>query len=814
MDFWKRWEKYVRSYLPGWRYELDGEEPEAALMTALGILLEDTGIKMKRLPEKYELEFLRGFGFEPQEKVAARAYAALTAIERSNVPSGSSFYLEGDGTKIWTTESDASAESISLLVQVFAGGGCGKLIINPPPQDDYPVKLMDFSGPGAQKREAKFSHPDAFASVNGCKIRLNFTSASKEMLDLFSDKASALWFLDNGESDEVQLENPLLEGQALCFTLPSSENGNALILRIQDGCTPPEEPVGFVTLDAERTGLSPDAVVTDEGPCQGEKWLPFGEDVEPWKSCRIACADVFSLKGAEVTLSWTLELQAEEYILPGMDKEPEYKMVMLHMPPQPPKTREVYADAVAWEYWNGNGWRPLNGAEKYSLIFGSQEEEKAQISAKFIWPEDAAACEMEGVYACWLRWRVLRAEGYGWLPRRSYAPEVTDMRVSAVINGAGVQTEHICGLEDVFTVVTERQPLFPALSGSGDEWWLGFDAPPGGDILDIYFAIRGRTTGVELTAFEDGGHELSIQDGTSGLANTGVVSLSGIEGKMSTLFGMECWWLCFRDMAGGIRRGGQLPVLKSISCGAALLKSEDGSACSVGDTLQPLRGGIVSGVMLSDSFGGLDKEDDRIILRNARERRHHMGKAVSALDIDQLLRAGMWDIVRTNCVRSGNVMEIGVLMREIEHHSTVFSFRQNGIQKFLEEKSVLPSLGLDINVREPRFYMVNASVWVRLPKGAGFISVKNSIHDALDKFLQPVSGNFHGKGWRIGELPSFNQIRNCIQSVKSGIELVELTVTVTTPEGREKENGSVHDHFALPLSGCHTVYEIKKEAGL
>ena len=57
-DFWAQLEAYVRSYLPEWQYQKGGPELEAALMTAMGELLEESRGCLERLPEKHEREFL------------------------------------------------------------------------------------------------------------------------------------------------------------------------------------------------------------------------------------------------------------------------------------------------------------------------------------------------------------------------------------------------------------------------------------------------------------------------------------------------------------------------------------------------------------------------------------------------------------------------------------------------------------------------------------------------------------------------------------------------------------------------------------
>ncbi len=178
---WERLEAYTRSYLPWWQYVRDSCEPEAALLTALGLLLEDTAARLERLPEKHEIEFLRAFGEGAQGARASLAWAALSAPQGVQVPAGTEFYLSGDGTRLWRTQEDVTASPCRLACQVFSGGESGQLLPAPPPERAAPTRLFEFRAPGAQRRLARFSHPDAFASRTGCTAALVFTGATEEL---------------------------------------------------------------------------------------------------------------------------------------------------------------------------------------------------------------------------------------------------------------------------------------------------------------------------------------------------------------------------------------------------------------------------------------------------------------------------------------------------------------------------------------------------------------------------------------------------------------------------------------------------------
>lgn len=812
----ERLRAYAAAYLPQWAYERDGPEPEAALLTAMGLLLEDSLARLERLPEEHEAEFLRGFGLPRRERTPAKAYAALSAPEGRPVPARSAFYLSGDGTRVWRTEQDAWAED-SRLSDLFLSGGGGKLIPLPLPRADKPIKLFDFRPPGIQRRSARFSHPDLFASRLGCRASLCLSGASSELISFLSG-GEAAWTLEGGDGP-LPIPAPRAEGRTLIFDLPPSPGARALAVRVPDGVIPPEGAAGRVLASGRRggetgrAGLEADLIVTDDGACSGGGWLPFGEEPGPWKLCQIACADAFSLRGAEITASWSMTFQEREQLLPGGGQEPEYKAVMRTLPPLPPAVRDVCADIVAWEYWNGRGWFPIPGAERYAGCFAPGEG-GGRMEAQFPWPADAAACEIQGVEACWLRWRVKSAENSGWLPRRSFAPELSDLRFSASLENAGVEVERCWGMQgDPFVPVDGRSPLFPALAGERNSWWLGFRRPPRGGSFSFYLTLEGQFPGGRISAWEavSPGRErpLTLEDGTGGLAHDGVLLLSGISGNRTSRFGLDRWWICLRDEGGTLGERGAYPLLRSLDCNVVRLEAADADQCAPGEALQPLRGGAVSGVTLTESFGGWPAETGRGWLERAEAARRHLGRAVSGSDIEELLRGAFQDVARVRCVRTRDRVEIGVLMRDVRRHAHALALRKPDLLHLLETDSVLPSLGITYAVREPRFYAVHVSAWIRPAKGADPQEVKQALTRALARFLHPVTGNFHGGGWPMGVLPAQAQIKSWLQTSAPGTALADLTLTAATPEGKEAVLAETGVPFALPVDGGgHNIYLI------
>lgn len=807
--FWDTYRAYLRSYLPQWRYAPDGGEPESAVLRAAVELIEASRARMAGLPQKHELAFLSGWELEPLEAEPACACAALTAPEGVSVPAGTELYMSGDGARLWRTAEDAQAEPARLSEQFLTGNG--KRIPLPLPAPEQPVRLFDFHSEGLPGPELQFSHPDAFSSQEGCQIELALPQASSQLLELVGGEG-ARWSLVCASGDDLPLSPPERAEEALRFQLPAAPDGCALRVRLP--AAPAIGSIGAAAAHTERRPLPPALVWDGDAPLSGTRWLPFGPAPEPWRACYLSCPDALALRGAWLAVSFALSFQVYEQLLPGMDRSPEYRPIMRRLP-LPPPVHEVRADQVLWEYWNGRMWLPIPGTEGLSGSFAAVEQGTVQVEARFLWPADAVPCEVGGQAGLWLRWRVGRAGSGGWLPRRCYAPEITDLRFSALLENAPVSVSLRTWPEERFCPLSDpRFRLLQTAVPEGDCWWLGFDRPPSGPLLRMYLSLQNRLPGGTLTAWEaaEGGtRPLPLEDGTQGLSHSGVIAISGVQGGMDTRFGLRRWWLCLRDDSGQLAQGRRFPCLEELSCGAVRLRGADGGRCRKGEPLAPLRGGTLRAVTVTEGFGGSPQEDRAALLRRARGLRHHQGRCVSALDAEQLICGQLRDVLRTRCLRKADELHVAVLMRDIRRHEAAFAGRREEIRRLLERDSALPTLGLDIVVREPVFYPINAMVWLRAVEDVSLETIRRRVCEALDRFFDPAAGRFQREGWPIGRLPAEMEARNFLQDKLPGLVVIRSPLTAVAPDGRELDCAHTGDPFSLPVPGAYTVHILRGE---
>ncbi len=137
--FWNAYREYIRSYLPQWRYDPESGELEGAALLAAAELIEDSAARLARLPQKHELEFLRGWELEPLSADPMYAYASLTSPEGGPIRRGLELYLSGDGARVWRTAEDTQAEPTRLTEQFLTGGGKIIPLPSPPPRKAPPA---------------------------------------------------------------------------------------------------------------------------------------------------------------------------------------------------------------------------------------------------------------------------------------------------------------------------------------------------------------------------------------------------------------------------------------------------------------------------------------------------------------------------------------------------------------------------------------------------------------------------------------------------------------------------------------------------
>lgn len=174
---------------------------------------------------------------------------------------------------------------------------------------------------------------------------------------------------------------------------------------------------GGITLREEAAAPAPELCLTETGPGDTCRVLPFGEEPETaacfYLACDRAVGGALAEAAETLTLQFTEEYETEEK---NPDPEPEeYRKLYRKYPwlRRMEQIQEWQAAEALWEYFDGRLWRALPGSEDWNT--GCRPEEPGERRHSFQIPRDMSPCSVEGEEHIYLRLRVLKAVG-------AYAP--------------------------------------------------------------------------------------------------------------------------------------------------------------------------------------------------------------------------------------------------------------------------------------------------------------------------------------------------------------------------------------------------------
>lgn len=219
------------------------------------------------------------------------------------------------------------------------------------------------------------------------------------------------------------------------------------------------------------------------------------------------------------------------------------------------------------------------------------------------------------------------------------------------------------------------------------------------------------------------------------------------------------------------------------------------------------------------TVGGYNHEDTKGAVVRSGKALTHMFRAVSVSDYEALAYEASQNVKKCKCFPNTNGQEeyeegcvtLVVLQKDYAHGSDYFLELRKTIKSFILSRNALPlAAERKFEVARPRFVRMNVKVYCGSDSMDNVFYMQQEVINRINKFLNPVSGNFDGMGWEIGSIPNTTQIANYIKSVDHirGIEQVIITYGTLLEHGFSEVD---LDHigryrFILPENGEHEVY--------
>ena len=212
--------------------------------------------------------------------------------------------------------------------------------------------------------------------------------------------------------------------------------------------------------------------------------------------------------------------------------------------------------------------------------------------------------------------------------------------------------------------------------------------------------------------------------------------------------------------------------------------------------------------------GGADMETiDQAARRRAGELQA-MDRIVTLEDVQRAVLSSNRNICRVKCTAhvdrynrpAEGKLAVAVLLREYRQGGELFdAVVRQARETLAQQASLLLTGGGQVDLFEVRYVEIFVSVDAVIDDYNRYHETHQAICRRLAEFLDPITGNFNGQGWEIGQLPGRELIYNSVKTIRNirWIRGLHLFTYMTTEKGRQAVDFQQvrQDPFTVPVCG-------------
>ncbi|MDL2232083.1 hypothetical protein LJC63_00695 [Ruminococcaceae bacterium OttesenSCG-928-L11] len=563
------------AYVPEWRFDPDNPDSGAALALLTQSMLAESASRFDHVLHKHKIQYLNLFDRLKEEPVeSARSYVRFYPVpgidEPVFIPRGSQLLANSRSGKHRVTfetaygitavgaelealfATDKDGDAIVEVLSSRTGGTAEKCLFTAFGTDlDNQSEHMLLLG-----------YDDLLDGLDSLRLQVEVQVLSEEEQEpvMAALLSPAVRFVLLGREETVAFDKAEREGENQIvltraqYTPEKTElaAGERYVLGIV------ADKLCQVELSGLRIRLSGREIVPDDVSCNGisqnpHRFLPFGEPMDIYAECVLESIQVFARKGARVEIKFDLDFQVLEQLLPEIEEDPDYKLVMKRPRSQPkPTVVDVKADYVLFEYLTATGWKRLIREEHLSVLFNGSA--RGAMTVAFTVPADILPPEQADGQGR-LRLRLIRAGNLYRIPCRQYCPVISNLRLSYHYDEAPVLPDYACTRNNFEVVDVTAQlrrgrsiSLFYNKEARQPAMYLGFSSSCWGTPLSLYWRIENNADyQVDFTAeylSPAGFVPLKLVDNTGGMLYSETMLLVvPPDIQRRSLFGKELYWI-------------------------------------------------------------------------------------------------------------------------------------------------------------------------------------------------------------------------------------------------------------------------------
>lgn len=585
------------SYTSDWKPDLENPDGGTVIAEIYGQLYGENQEKYRTVRKNFAIELANILGVGLKQALPAQTTAAFQLAEETvdgiYIPKNTKLQAQSDSGEsiIFQTSADLYATSSKIKDILFSSQIQGKIYWMLDEERGVKKDIVYGIDDQTYDNTSAFfmEHPYGFHFFQGQEVTLDFAGENGSVNLMLSDRQRFRWHYETREGWkefcwwEGSREGILLHVQE--ESQPFLNEGKPLYRICCRAVKPVKEEVYIsrVFLREKSSPLPADSVWTGDIQQKEDKFWPFGNLLSLHSVCSIACDRVMTKKGASVTMEFDLSFDTvlNDPVLPA---ELEFKPVMKKPAAVNTSPKDVLAEEVILEYFNGTGWCRLSGKGIKDDLFADARER--HVVLEFLCPEDGEAIAVNAGKALWLRMRLLRAEGCYLSNTRHHAPVIQKLTM-AYDSVLKLNGQTALRREFEFCTWDERQaftdedtiPVFSPVSLWGEHLLLGFERNFNGGPISLEFAMDGSSpangerilmAGYSTAALEKSFSRLDIVDFTEGLSHWGKIEFTPPEDFCEReLYGKRRCWLSLSLEECGI------PSAQRVSISQILTNSVD-----------------------------------------------------------------------------------------------------------------------------------------------------------------------------------------------------------------------------------------------
>lgn len=215
-------------------------------------------------------------------------------------------------------------------------------------------------------------------------------------------------------------------------------------------------------------------------------------------------------------------------------------------------------------------------------------------------------------------------------------------------------------------------------------------------------------------------------------------------------------------------------------------------------------------------FGGTDREPEQVAKARATSEFRHKMRAVTAGDYENLVQYYSSNVSRVRCYSNVNrqgeaeisQVTLVVLTQNYAQNNYYFDSFRDQLQQYLADKTLHGS-ARNMHIIPPNFIKYHVKMQIKVANFNEISHTREDVQQALSAFLNPITGNFHHKGFDIGEPPKREQIEALILDIKSVLTLKNLVITGEIYRDEQtlvlNQDDIAKIPFVLPQNGTHEI---------